>query len=199
MLHAWRKVEVQKGHETDKLCPRHVARFILVSLCAGTRSGAICSASFIPEIGKPWVELKEEDGKRVAIFHRKALGKTEARNKKCPTVRLPDRLVAHLWRWHHVLGQRYVVEWRGKPVGTTQRAFSNLVHELGLGDDVVRHTLMHTAATWGMQEGVDVWELAGYLGMSVEVLERRYGHDSPAHMEGARAAMDGRGRKRRTG
>jgi hypothetical protein len=61
-----------------------------------------------------------------------------------------------------------VVEWRGKPVGTTWRSFSNLVHELGLSDDVVCYTLRHTAATWGMHEGVDDWELAGYLGMSVE-------------------------------
>jgi integrase len=196
-LHAWRKVETQKGHETDKLCARHVARFILVGLRTGTRSGAICSASFIREIGRPWIQLAEEDGKKVAIFHRKAVGATEAKNKKYPTVRLPDRLAAHLWRWHHVLGQRYVVEWRGKPVGTTQRAFANLVHEIGLGDDVVRHTLRHTAATWGMQEGVEIWELAGYLGMSVEVLERRYGHHSPAHMEGARKAMGGQGRKKR--
>ncbi|WP_262029241.1 tyrosine-type recombinase/integrase [Microvirga sp. Mcv34] len=199
LLAAWRKREFQKGRETDKYCARHVARFLLVGLRTGTRAGAICAASFIPEIGKPWVELKVEGGRRVAIFHRKALGETEAKNKRYPTVRLPDRLVAHLWRWHHVLKQRYVVEWRGKPVGTTQRAFSNLVYELGLGDDVVRHTLRHTAATWGMQEGVDLWELAGYLGMSTEVLERRYGHHSPTHMEGARKAMGGQGRKKRTG
>lgn len=199
VLSAWRKREVQKGHETDKNCARHIARFVLVGLRTGTRAGAICGASFIPEIGRPWVELQEEDGRKVAIFHRKALGAREARNKRYPTVRLPDRLTAHLWRWRHVLGQRYVVEWRGKPVGSTQRAFANLVHELGLGDDVVRHTLRHTAATWGMQEGVDLWELAGYLGMTTDVLERRYGHHSPTHMEGARAAMGGQGRKKRTG
>lgn len=109
---------------------------------------------------------------------------------------MPDALTAHLWRWHHKLGQRYVVEWQGKPVGSTKRAFANLVHELGLGDDVVRHSLRHTAVTWGMQAGVDIWELAGYVGMSTEMIERRYGHHATDHMEEARTALGGRRRKR---
>lgn len=108
---------------------------------------------------------------------------------------MPDALVAHLWRWHHVLGQRFVVEWQGKPVGSTKRTFANLVHELGLGDDVVRHSLRHTCVTWGMQAGVDIWELAGYVEMSVQMIERRYGHQDTGHMEGARKALGGRGKK----
>ncbi|MEG9524922.1 MAG: hypothetical protein MIL41_04015, partial [Hyphomicrobiales bacterium] len=226
---AWRKVEVQTVHRGERKGERvigrrvgkHLARFVIVALRTGTRSGPICGASFEKQIGKPWMELKTEtsheerietrviDGetferrvrvpviKRVAIFHRKALGTKEAENKKAPTVRMPDGLVAHLWRWHHVLGQKYVVEWNGKPVGSTKRSFANLVHELGLGDDVVRHSLRHTAVTWGMQAGVDIWELAGYVGMTVEMIERRYGHHSSEHMEGAREALGGRGRKRR--
>lgn len=101
---------------------------------------------------------------------------------------MPDSLVAHLWRWHHVLGHRYVVEFEKRPVGSTKKSFANLVHEEELGDDVVRHSLRHTAVTWGMQAGVDIWELAGYVGMTVEMIERRYGHHSATHMEGARGA-----------
>ncbi|TXM98807.1 site-specific integrase [Methylobacterium sp. WL64] len=204
LLAAWRKRETQTVHRGERKgeqvkgrrVGKHLARHILVGLRTGTRSGPVCGASFIPEVGRPWMELRIEDGKRVALFHRKALGAAAKKNKRQPTVRMPDSLVAHLWRWHHVLGQRYVVEWNGKPVGSTKRAFANLVHELGLGDDVVRHSLRHTAVTWGMQEGVDIWELAGYVGMSVEMIERRYGHHASDHMEGARAALGGRGRKR---
>jgi hypothetical protein len=32
-----------------------------------------------------------------------------------------------------------------------------------------------------MQAGVDMWEAAGVLGMSVEMLVRVYGHHHPAH------------------
>ncbi|TXM91063.1 hypothetical protein [Methylobacterium sp. WL116] len=226
LLRAWRKREVQTIRSGPRkgetyLMPRrparHLARFILVALRTGTRSGPVCGASFVREIGKPWMELKTEttteertesvtvDGqvyerkvavpviKRVAIFHRNAVGTKEAENKKAPTVRMPDSLVAHLWRWHHVLGHRYVVEFEKRPVGSTKKSFANLVHEEGLGDDVVRHSLRHTAVTWGMQAGVDIWELAGYVGMTVEMIERRYGHHSATHMEGARAALGGRG------
>src|ERR1700724_4512022 len=35
-----------------------------------------------------------------------------------------------------------------------------------LGEDVVRHSLRHTAATWQMQAGTDLWEAAGWLRMT---------------------------------
>ncbi|MCJ2016492.1 site-specific integrase [Methylobacterium sp. E-065] len=201
---AWRKREIQTIHRGERKgeriegrrVGRHLARYLLVALRTGTRSGPICAASFIPEVGRPWMELRVEDGKRVALFHRKALGAAAKKNKRQPTVRMPDALTAHLWRWHHVLGQRYVVEWNGLPVGSTKRSFANLVHELGLGEDVVRHSLRHTAVTWGVQAGTDLWELSGYVGMTVEMIERRYGHHATDHMEEARAAMGGRRRKR---
>jgi integrase len=230
ILRAWRKREIQKitsgprkgeTYLTPRRPARHLARFILVALRTGTRSGPICNASFVKTPGLPWMELTTEttmvervetrtiDGeaferrvqvptiKRVAIFHRKAVGTKEAENKKAPTVRMPDSLVAHLWRWHHVLGQTFVVEWQGKPIGSTKKSFANLVYEEGLGDDVVRHSLRHTAVTWGMQAGVPIWELAGYVGMGVEMIERRYGHHSAKHMEGAREALGRRGGKKK--
>jgi hypothetical protein len=40
-----------------------------------------------------------------------------------------------------------------------------------------------------MQNGCDLWEAAGYLGMSVETLEKVYGHHHPGHHEGARRAI----------
>ena len=62
----------------------------------------------------------------------------------------------------------------------------------GLGDDVVRHSLRHTAATWLMQAGVDMWEAAGWLGMTVEQLEANYGHHHPEFQEEAAEAFGGR-------
>jgi hypothetical protein len=51
-----------------------------------------------------------------------------------------------------------------------------------------------TAATWLMQRGVPIWEAAGFLGMSPEVLQQVYGHHHPDHLQGAAAAI---GQKRR--
>ncbi len=46
-------------------------------------------------------------------------------------------------------------------------------------EGVTPHTLRHTAATWLMRAGTDLWQAAGYLGMTVETLERVYGHHHP--------------------
>lgn len=46
--------------------------------------------------------------------------------------------------------------------------------------------LRHTRATWGMQAGANKWELAGFLGMTLETLEKTYGHHHPDYQkEGA--------------
>jgi integrase len=61
--------------------------------------------------------------------------------------------------------------------------------DVGLEGVVTPHTLRHTAATWLMQAGVDMWTAAGYLGMTVKTLERVYGHHHPGHMEVVRTAF----------
>jgi hypothetical protein len=54
---------------------------------------------------------------------------------------------------------------------------------------VTPHTLRHTAATWLMQASVDKWEAAGFLGMSVEMIDRVYGHHHPDHLRRAAHAL----------
>jgi hypothetical protein len=40
-----------------------------------------------------------------------------------------------------------------------------------------------------MEGSVDPWEAAGYLGMTVQTLEKHYGHHRPDHQEAARKAL----------
>ena len=101
---------------------------------------------------------------------------------------LPHQLLAHLRRWKRC-GQRFVVEWNSKPVKAIEKAFANAAADAGLGPDVTPHVLRHTAATWLMQSGTNPWEVAGFLGMSVEMLLERYGHHHPDHLSGARKAF----------
>jgi len=58
-----------------------------------------------------------------------------------------------------------------------------------LSGKVTPHTLRHTAAAWLMQRSVPIWEAAGFLGMSPEVLQDTYGHHHPDHLHGAAAAI----------
>jgi hypothetical protein len=45
---AWRYREIQKGKATDRRSRQHVAKFILVALCTGTRASAVCEAALEP-------------------------------------------------------------------------------------------------------------------------------------------------------
>ena len=47
-----------------------------------------------------------------------------------------------------------------------------------------------------MQAGVDVWQAAGFLGMTVEMLERVYGHHHPSYQVEAAEALSGQKRDR---
>ena len=68
----------------------------------------------------------------------------------------------------------------GQPLaGKIRSAWEGILEDAGLDEDVVRHTLRHTAVTWLMQQGTDLWEAAGWLGMTVEQLEENYGHHHP--------------------
>src|SRR5262249_17926135 len=108
--------------------------------------------------------------------------RTKETRKRQPPARLHWRLIPHLRRWHaedQARGITHVITYRGKPVEKLRRSWDQAREEAGIPDDIVKHSLRHTAATWLMQDGVSVWEAAGYLGMSVETLENVYGHHHP--------------------
>jgi len=199
---AWRMRQSWKGEESDRRTAQHIARFLLVALYTGTRSGAVCGAAIRPTPGQGFVDLDR------GVFFRKAAG-AKVTKKRQPPVRLPDRLVAHMRRWAttevtvktkgrgksrtigRMISHDHVVEWQGRPVVSIKKGFRQVVEKAGLGwyektpqgqifkTDVTPHTLRHTAATWLMRAGTDVWEAAGFLGMTPETLINTYGHHHP--------------------
>lgn len=181
--HAWRYREQQNFRSTDRRTRRHVARFMLVASYMGSRAAVICGASIEAKrpSGKPWVDLSTG-----TFYGRPA--RQKATKKRRQTVKVPPPLLAHLRRWQ-ARGQRYVVEWNGAPVQRVTKAHNAVVAAVGLGLDVTPHTWRHTAVTWVMQQGGDAWDTADFFGMTVEVLERVYGHHHPKHSAGVLAAM----------
>jgi integrase len=174
---AWRYREVQKGYATGRRSRQHIARFTLVALYTGTRASAVCGAAFERVSGAGYIDLDH------GVFYRRPAGKRETK-KRQPPVPLPAQLLAHLRRWKRQ-GQRFAVEWNRKPVKSIRKAFASAVDDARLGSDVIPHTLRHTAATWLMQTGTDMWQAAGYLGMTVEMLSARYGHHHPEYLSKA--------------
>ncbi|EFI51319.1 tyrosine-type recombinase/integrase [Afipia sp. 1NLS2] len=191
----WRHREVQthngKKVPTAKYTLRHVARFILIGLYTGTRAAAIAAASPYKAEGRSYVDL--ENG----VFYRLKIGKRKT-NKRQPPVALPSRLLAHMRRWvDRGIVSNHFVEWHGKAVTSVKNGFGKGVATAKLDiseGNVTPHTLRHTAATWLMQRGADLWQSAGFLGMSVQVLIDTYGHHHPLHMREAAEAITSKAR-----
>lgn len=187
----WRYREVQKGVKTERRSRQHVARFILVGLYTGTRASAICGAAIRPTQGGGYVDL--ENG----VFYRRARGTTGPKQKPQPPCRIADRLLAHLRRWERKkISRGFVVEWNDQPVRSVRKAFANAVADAGLGGKVTPHVLRHTAATWLMKEGTDLWNASGLLGMDPETLKKHYGHHHPDFQEDAAKRLTGQYRGR---
>jgi len=175
--HCWRYRELQKGVPTDKRPRRHIAKFILAAIYTCTRKTAVCTAALEPAIDRPFVDLDR------GIFYRRALGARRTK-KRQPPVRVPDRLLAHMRRWHKN-GQRYVVEWDCGPVLNCKKSFAAACMAVGL-KSVIPHTLRHTGITWLAQEGTDVNEIIQCAGITMKVFQDVYWHHHPDFLDGVR-------------
>jgi len=186
---AWRYKEVQQGAATKRYRRQHLARFMLIALYTGTRPGAVCRSSFDQnQTDFGWLDVER------GIFYRRPVGATDS-NKRRPPVPLPSRLLAHLRRWKR-MGMTYPVTFNGEPVADVGIAYRRNAVDARIKS--TPHTLRHTAATWLMQAGTDVWEASGFLGMTVEVLQETYGHHHPDYMAGAKRNLSHRKDTERT-
>lgn len=145
----------------------YLRRLVLLQLYTGSRPGVILALQ--------WKQVDLSAG----ILVRK-LG-PQPRNKRSPDVRLGRRIMAHLRRWKRMDGSAQFVCGGYKD---PHRSWNKVIEAAGL-QGVTRHTLRHTRATWMAQNGVSLFEAAGFLGMSVKTLERVYAHHDPAHQEKA--------------
>lgn len=195
LWYCWRKREmmtITRGPNRGQKLPtrrwplRHIARFILLGLYTGTRAQAIAAASPQKVKGRSWVDLDN------GIFYRLQEGR-KATNKRQPPVKLPIHLLGFLRRWSRTdeYGNtpEFFVEWNGKPVTTSVKTgFASAVQGAGIAH-ATPHALRHTAATWLMQNGVEIWEAAGFLGMSEQILRTVYGHHHPDFQKRAAAGF----------
>lgn len=103
-----------------------------------------------------------------------------------------SRVLPHLQRWRKHTAQ-FLIEWQGLPIASQERRAWRRARELAdLSSDVTPHVLRHTAATWLLQRGVSVYDVAGVLGCSEEVVRRTYGHHAKDHLRAAVAAFSRR-------
>jgi integrase len=153
----------------------HLDRFILLGLRTGSRAGVLLNLEWL------WIDFENK------IMLRRAPGSSEATNKKAPKVRLGRKILGHLKRWKRIDGgkTKYVVHYNG------QRITRGLYHSFGSAakaaklKGVTPHTMRHSRGTWLMQQGIDIWEAAGHLGMTPKMLSSTYGHHHPDFQKSA--------------
>jgi len=171
LLHCWRH------HADGRMTRRHIARFILVAIYSGRRSGAITEAKLEPSKTSGWIDF--ESGR-----WRPKPGRQS--KKRQPDVPVSPRLLAHLRRWRR-MGATYAVEWNGQRIARVSRAFHHAAREAGV--ECTPHDLRRTATTWLLQRGVDPWRAAGFLGLTLETLQAHYAKHSPEHLADAADAI----------
>jgi len=141
--------------------------FILLALYTGRRKEAILALRW-PQVNFDAGTINFEQGRR-----------TKKRKGGIP---IPPRLLPHLMRARRRgsdLG--YVLHIDGERIGDIKKGFEAACARAGLAD-VTPHVLKHTAITWAMQNGVDLWQASGFFATSVPTLIRIYGHHHPDHM-----------------
>jgi integrase len=150
----------------------HLRRFILLAYYTGSRPGVVLKLQ--------WDQLDLSKGVMARIRPGEA---ADASNKRAPPVRLGRKIIAHLTRWRAFdMAQnpppKYLCHYEGRPVEDPHGSWARVTKAAGL-EGVTRHTLRHTRATHLMQAGIDIWEAAGALGMTVKTLETTYAKHHP--------------------
>lgn len=85
----------------------------------------------------------------------------------------------------------YVIEYRGQPIGRVHKGFAKVVESAGLaGRGITPHIMRHTAITWLMQSGADIYQVAGFAGhRDIKMILQRYGHHHPDFQSGLAATL----------
>lgn len=175
----------------DKEAARALQRFILLGIYTGTRSGALRRLGWLPNTLGGHIDVD------AGVIHRRGDDEDETKKRR-PTVRIPERLAGFLARWRKqdMGGKKpiaYVIHYRGSPVDKQRKAWASARDAAGLGKEITPHILRHTAASWLMLAGAEIWDAANYLGMSPKMLEDVYGHHHPDFQKDVAAKV---GRKR---
>ena len=150
----------------------HLRLFVLLALTTAARRQAIA------ELTWDRVDLK------VGLVD---YGPGRGRKRRA-IVPITDRLVEALDQARGVATTEYVVEFRARPAGNLKKSFAVACGRAGLAG-VTPHTLRHTAATWMVNDGVPLAEVARFLGTTKAMVEEVYGKHSPDYLRRAAKAL----------
>lgn len=164
--------------EADKLLASaqalHMRTFIALALHTAARTGALLELT--------WDRVNLESG----IIH---LGEGSG-NKRRGIVPINSALRPYLEVAQQAATCPYVVQHGSRPVLSIKTGFNAAARRAGISG-VSPHTLRHTAVTWMVMAGVPMPMVARYAAMSLQIVEKTYGHHSADWLRQAATALAG--------
>lgn len=166
----------QAGQLVDACDAPHLRLFVHLALATAGRSGAL--------LRLPWSAVDLDKG--FVDLRRAGL----PGGKRHSHVPISEEALDEARAAREVARTPFVIEYQSRQIGDISRAFRAAVRRAGLPDEVTPHCLRHTCATWMAQAGVDMWEIAGFLGHGdIKLVQKTYGHHHPDFMGAARRAL----------
>lgn len=163
----------------------YVGRFILIGLYTGTRHATINKLRWYESADAGWIDWQ------AGVIYRAGKAEKQTRKRR-GAARLPDRLMAHVRRWARLdlsAGpQTAIIRYKGKPITRQQRGWEAVLKAAGC-EDVTPHVMKHSATTWLLRAGVDLFTVSALTSTSMKTLETVYGHHDPEFQEGNRKAF----------
>lgn len=152
----------------------HVRLFVALGLYTAARAGALLDLTWDRvDLVRGVIDLGSGTG-----------------NKRRNPVPVADALRPYLLEARAGATTDYVIEHGSKAVGSIKTGFNAACRRAGL-EAVTPHILRHTAATWMVEAGVPVAEVARFLGNTEKMIEKVYGKHSPNYLRGAARALTG--------
>lgn len=151
---------------------RHLPWFILLSLYSGQRKAAVLNLT--------WDRVDMINGVINWQYG-------QSTNKRRPKQPMTDEVKMFLRYLRPYGTQGFVISNDGARVGDIKRSLRTALKAAGI-KGASAHTLKHTALTWMLQNGTDIYAVAGFTGTSAQTLLSTYGHHSPNYLEAARTS-----------
>jgi integrase len=157
----------------------HLPLAILLAVYTGHRKEAVSALR--------WHQVDLVNG---TIDYRRP-GEAETKKKR-GKVNIHRKLLGHLRRAkarQNAGDLDFVIQWGGRRAKDIKKSFAAAVARSGISKRITPHTLKHTSASWMLQRGVSIWDVADFLSTSVRTIEKVYGHHCPSHQERALKAF----------
>jgi integrase len=164
-----------RRHEKSRT---HLPLFVMLAVYTGARREAILSLR--------WSQVDLVRGQ----INFNPPGRQQT-NKRRPTIPIPRGLRWFLAKAQARASSPHVIAYEGERILRIRRAFAGACRRAGL-EGVVPHVLRHTCGCWLAQQGVDLWQIAGWLGHSNERTSELYLHHHPDYLAKARQALERR-------